>query len=68
MLAIHPEFVIDQKARKKSVLVSLPEWQQLMEAVEELDDIHAYDKAKSKKDEFLPFEDAIRQIKHKARR
>jgi hypothetical protein len=39
-----------------------------MEAVEELDDIHAYDNAKSQKDEVLPFEDAIRQIKPKARR
>ena len=68
MLAIHPVFIVDQKARKKSVLVSFSEWQQLMEAVEELDDIHAYDNAKSQKDEVLPFEDAIRQIKPKARR
>lgn len=67
MLAIHPEFVVDQKARRKSVLVSFPEWQQLMEAIEELDDIRAYDKAKSQRDELLPFEDAVRQIKSKDR-
>lgn len=68
MLAIHPEFVVDQKARTKSVLVSFTEWQQLMAVVEELDDIRAYDRAKLRKEESVPFEDAVRQIKNKARR
>lgn len=68
MLAIHPDFVVDQKARKKSVLVSFAEWQQLMAALEELDDIRAYDKAKSQREPVVPFEDTVRQIKTKARK
>jgi PHD/YefM family antitoxin component YafN of YafNO toxin-antitoxin module len=68
MLVVHPEFVVDQKDRKKSVLLPFSEWQLLMEAVEELDDIRAYDKAKAQKDEILPFEEALHQIKHKSTR
>ena len=65
MLAVHPEFVVDNKARKKAVLVSFAEWQRLMEAVEELDDIRAYDKAKGEPDACEPFEEAVRQIRAK---
>jgi len=65
MLTMHPEYVVDEKAKKKAVLVSFDEWQQLMEAIEELDDIRAYDKAKKEPDDLLPFEEAVRQIKAK---
>lgn len=63
MLTVHPEFVVDKKARKKAVLVSLAEWRRLMEALEELEDIRAYDKAKSRREAVVPFEDAVRQIR-----
>lgn len=65
MLTMHPEYVVDEKAKKKAVLVSFDEWQQLMEAIEELDDIRAYDQAKKEPDDLLPFEEAVRQIKAK---
>lgn len=65
MLTMHPEYVVDEKARKKAVLVSFDEWQQLMEAIEELDDIRAYDQAKKEPDDLVPFEEAVRQIKAK---
>ena len=67
-MAVHPNFVVDHKARKKSVIIPFAEWRRLMEAVEELEDIRAYDKAKVRPDELVPFEDAVRQIKAKARR
>ncbi len=65
MLTMHPEYVVDEKAKKKAVLVSFDEWQQLMEAIEELDDIRAYDQAKKEPDDLVPFEEAVRQIKAK---
>ncbi|MBI2441696.1 MAG: hypothetical protein HYV35_10030 [Lentisphaerae bacterium] len=65
MLTMHPEYVVDEKARKKAVLVSFAEWQQLMEALEELNDIRAYDTAKKEPDDLAPFEEAVRQIKAK---
>jgi hypothetical protein len=39
-----------------------------MEAVEELEDIRAYDKAKARPEEIVPFEEAVRQIKTPTKR
>lgn len=63
MFTVHPEFIMDEKAEKKAVILPFAEWQHLMEEVEELEDIRAYDRAKLLKEDALPFEDAVRQIK-----
>jgi hypothetical protein len=39
-----------------------------MEAIEELEDIRAYDKAKAEPDAPVPFEDAVRRIKAGAKK
>ena len=67
MLTMHPEYVVDEKARKKAVLVSIVEWQSIMESIEELEDIRTYDKAKEQSDAVVPFEEAVRQIKTRAK-
>ena len=59
MVSIHPQFVIDEDKNTKAVLVSLPEWQQIMDALEELDDIRAYDQAKSEPSDMIDFEQAV---------
>ena len=63
MIAVHPEFIVDEKTKKKTVIVSFNEWQRLMEEIEELEDIRAYDKAKERSSDMKPFEDVVRQIK-----
>ena len=68
MVALHPEFVVDEKAAKKAVILPFAEWQRLMEEVEELEDIRAYDKAKAEADDAVPFEEAIRRIRGKAKK
>ncbi len=55
MVALHPEYIVDENAKRKSVLVSLKEWQKIIEALEELDDIRVYDSAKKKKQTYMPF-------------
>ena len=67
MLILHPEYVVDEKARKKAVLVSIVEWQSIMESIEELEDIRTYDKVKAQSDTVIPFEEAVRQIKTRAK-
>jgi len=62
MIAIHPEYVVDDKNRKRAVVLPVAEWQQLMEELEELEDIRAYDEAKAQPSEPVPFKDAVRQI------
>jgi hypothetical protein len=62
MFTLHPEYVIDAQQKTKAVLLPYNEWQQLLEALEELEEIQAYDAAKSHELEFIPFEQAIQEI------
>ena len=62
MLKIHEEYVVDVDGNKKAVVVSMLEWQKILDALEELDDIKAYDEAKSKPSNPIPFEKAINDI------
>ena len=54
MLALHPEYVIDEHQKTKAVLLPFDEWQQLLEVMEELEDIRAYDEAKAQPHGVLP--------------
>ena len=58
MVSVHPEYVLDEKQRRKAVLLSVEEWEQVVSEPEELDDIRAYDAAKSEGSEAIPFEQA----------
>ncbi len=59
------EYVTDEHANRKAVIIPYPEWQKILEAMEELDDIRAYDRAKADSDdEELPFDQAIVHIKN----
>lgn len=62
MIAVHPEYVVDKKNHPKAVLLPMKDWQKVVEELEELEDIRAYDKAKSSGEEAIPFEQAIQKI------
>jgi alpha-L-arabinofuranosidase len=64
MIALHPEYVIDNKKEKKAVIIKFNEWNKILDEIEELDEIRAYDKAKSDlTDEVIPLEQALNEIK-----
>ncbi|MDP2982972.1 MAG: hypothetical protein Q8O92_06570 [Candidatus Latescibacter sp.] len=62
MVTIHPQYVVDQNQQRKAVLLPLAEWERIVEDLEELDDIRAYDEAKSGSQETVPFVQAVREI------
>ena len=64
----HPEYIVDEKANKKAVIIPFSQWQRLMEEIEELEDIRAYDKSKVSSDDIILFEKAVRQIKKKSKK
>jgi len=45
------------------VLLPLPEWENLVAELEELDDLRAYDAAQQYSADRIPFEQAVREIK-----
>ncbi len=63
MIRLHKEYLIDEKGKKKAVLLPYDEWQKILEDLEELEEIRAYDKAKSEPSDPIPFDVAVKEIK-----
>jgi hypothetical protein len=55
-------FITDEKGKRLSAVVPIKKYEQLLEESEELEDIRAYDKAMRRKQEFIPLEDALKEI------
>lgn len=62
MVSVHPEYVVDEAKHPKAVLLPVAEWEEVMNELEELDDIRAYDKAKTSPQDSVPFDQAVREI------
>jgi len=62
MVKIHLEYLVDEKQQRKAVVLSVHEWELIVEELEELDDIRAYDEAKGGPQETIPFDQAVREI------
>ncbi|MDQ3236498.1 MAG: type II toxin-antitoxin system prevent-host-death family antitoxin, partial [Actinomycetota bacterium] len=60
-------YLTDENGERVGVLLGIEEYERLMEELEELDDIRAYDEAKAEiereGDEAIPLEQAMREIR-----
>ncbi|HOE96465.1 MAG TPA: hypothetical protein PLS90_05090 [Candidatus Sumerlaeota bacterium] len=63
MVDLHPEYVVDAQRRPKAVLLPLAEWERILEALEDLEDLRAYDEARNQAQDALPFDQAVREIR-----
>lgn len=63
MITVHPEYITDEKQNRKSVILTVAEWESVVEDLEELDDIRSYDNAKAGPQDAVPFEQAVREIR-----
>lgn len=66
MTTVHARYIVDARKRPQAIVLSVKEWRRIVEELEELDDIRAYDEAKSGPQEAIPLEQAIREIEVKA--
>jgi PHD/YefM family antitoxin component YafN of YafNO toxin-antitoxin module len=62
MITVHPQYVVDAAQTRTAVLIPAAEWEEILEALEDLDDIQAYDAAKAEGQEAVPFAQALREI------
>ena len=62
VVTLHPEYVVDEKEKRKAVLLPVSEWEQVLEELEELEDIRLYDAAKKDSCKAIPFEQAAEEI------
>lgn len=65
MIQINEEYLVDEHGRRKAVVVPLAAWQQILEALDELEDIRAYDEAKRRASDSIPFEEAVLEIRQR---
>jgi hypothetical protein len=57
-----PQFIVDEKGNRTGVILDIQSYQELLEAAEELDDVRAYDEAEAEGGEYIPLEQAIKEI------
>ena len=62
MIGFHGHYLVDEEGNRKAVVVPISDWEQIVDALEELEDIRAYDDAKGDSTETIPFEQAISEI------
>ena len=62
MIAAKDQFVCDENGNRTAVLLDLKRYYELLEAVEDLEAVRAYDVAKMSHAEVVPFEKAVREI------
>ena len=59
MKAVALEYLTNRAGRKTAAVVPMASWRKLLEALEELEDIRAYDQAKRRKSDPIPLEEAL---------
>lgn len=62
MGALRQQFIEDNQGKRIAVLMPIDQYNKMMEQLEEIDDVRAYDAAKAKEDEIIPFDQAINEI------
>jgi hypothetical protein len=65
MILDKERYVVNEKGERISVLLDIQDYRKLLEELEELESLRAYDAAKSSGDEIISFEQAIEEIERK---
>ena len=63
MTALQEQYLTDREGNRVRVVLDMDQFQQMLEELEELDDIRAYDAAKASGDEAIPFEQAMAEVR-----
>ena len=62
MRTFQEKYVVDEKGNRVEVVLDIRDYQKLLEDLEELESIRAYETAKASGDQAIPFEEAIDEI------
>ncbi len=66
-MTVQTEYLIDNKGKKKSVLMPIKSYQKLIEYIEDLEDSLALKKAKTTAKSYVSFEDLSKRLKAQGR-
>jgi PHD/YefM family antitoxin component YafN of YafNO toxin-antitoxin module len=63
MKRTNPQYITDTAGKKISVVISMKEYEKIIDELEELEDIRLYDEVKAKKEKGIPFEEYLEKRK-----
>lgn len=64
MITLKERFIVDESGNRVGVLLDIEDYRKLLEELEELESIRAYDAAKASGDETVPLEQAVDEIEN----
>ncbi len=64
-MSITEKLVLDKKGKPVAVQIPVDQYKKLLDLAEEMEDIKAYDKAMKRKHNFIPFDEAVKELKAK---
>ena len=64
MINIKEKYLIDDNGNRVGVVLNIKDYHRLLQELEKLDSIRAYDAAKASGGEAIPFEQAVAEIEH----
>jgi len=56
------QYIVDDSGNRTAIILDIAEYEKLMEEIEELEALRAYDAAIASADEAIPFEQAVNEI------
>jgi hypothetical protein len=60
---VTPRFLVDENQRPTDVVLTIDQWRQIQDDLDQLDDIRAYDAAKASPQDAVPLRQAIQEIR-----
>ena len=67
MIMTKEQYVVDESGKRTAVLLEIERYEKLLEAQEELEELRAFDNAKSSSDEAILFSQATTEIEEMRR-
>lgn len=64
-MSITEQVVKNKKGKAVAVQIPISQYKKMLEKMEELEDIKAFDKAIKRRSAFVPFEEAIKRLRNK---
>ena len=67
-MSITEQIVTNKKGKAVAVQIPLSQYKKLLELAEEMEDIKAFDRAMKRKKDFIPFDQAVKELKAKRKK
>ena len=65
MTVLQEQYLTDREGKRVGVVLDMEQFQRIVEELEELEDIRAFDAAQASVEETIPFEQAIAEIEQR---